>query len=607
MPLSTIFGQDIRSLALTRILISLFLIKDITEKMYFCEAFLSDTGTLSRELVYQRNPLIEILSPSLPHFWYGGANYQFYLSLVHLFFSICLLIGYHTRIMSCINYILFTSLLARNRLLFHRGDNVAQLILMFGTLGLQWGEQYSVDGSMNSTLMMVGKKKKQSNYIFFRCSAINYLYSIQFYIVWILLGVTKNGESWETGNAVYLTLSNRNFGTTGGAIMLHIIHLYPYLSVILSKFTIWIEGRLCICLCMPFKYSFFRTVTIFLYIFLLLGLQTGLMVGTFPYSVICAVVGFLPNELYVISDKEVAEEEEVEENDTKEGEVVMDSTCSRKCIAMYIDKCLSLLFLIHIIIVQGPMIRDSSSITWEPLNPIIKPISNYITIPKLIQTQIISIRDNLLYYGDYVDAFDEGTDYSEGLKFFSLSQYWSVFNSPGSCGREWLRFYPGKTENRKTHYNTNIDLFQDVFVGNKTVAPWPLDDFETVYGNSPLHNHHAAGEGERNDAVTYVRPGIIYPTFRWRRFWSDMIFKFEDDETIPPAWEMSIQYVCRKWVEKGNAMPDKIRVEYFHACLDDEIASAGSYDEMKRIKIYKKGRLEMKYHYRLGDFSCEKG
>ena len=53
MPLSTIFGQDIRSLALTRILISLFLIKDITEKMYFCEAFLSDTGTLSRELVYQ--------------------------------------------------------------------------------------------------------------------------------------------------------------------------------------------------------------------------------------------------------------------------------------------------------------------------------------------------------------------------------------------------------------------------------------------------------------------------------------------------------------------------------------------------------------------------
>ena len=75
------------------------------------------------------------------------------------------------------------------------------------------------------------------------------------------------------------------------------------------------------------------------------------------------------------------------------------------------------------------MIRDSSSITWEPLNPIIKPISNYITIPKLIQTQIISIRDNLLYYGDYVDAFDEGTDYSEGLKFFSLSQYWSVFNS----------------------------------------------------------------------------------------------------------------------------------------------------------------------------------
>ena len=132
--------------------------------------------------------------------------------------------------------------------------------------------------------------------------------------------------------------------------MLHIIHLYPYLSVILSKFTIWIEGRLCICLCMPFKYSFFRTVTIFLYIFLLLGLQTGLMVGTFPYSVICAVVGFLPNELYVISDKEVAEEEEVEENDTKEGEVVMDSTCSRKCIAMYIDKCLSLLFLIHIII-----------------------------------------------------------------------------------------------------------------------------------------------------------------------------------------------------------------------------------------------------------------
>ena len=134
MPLSTIFGQDIRSLALTRILISLFLIKDITEKMYFCEAFLSDTGTLSRELVYQRNPLIEILSPFLPHFWYGGANYQFYLSLVHLFFSICLLIGYHTRIMSCINYILFTSYFSLlSSSILHLHNNVSNSLHFFSS------------------------------------------------------------------------------------------------------------------------------------------------------------------------------------------------------------------------------------------------------------------------------------------------------------------------------------------------------------------------------------------------------------------------------------------------------------------------------------------
>ena len=55
-----VFGQDIRSLALMRCLVAIFLIEDIVDKLWFCEEFLSD-AMLSRKLVFQRNPLIDYI------------------------------------------------------------------------------------------------------------------------------------------------------------------------------------------------------------------------------------------------------------------------------------------------------------------------------------------------------------------------------------------------------------------------------------------------------------------------------------------------------------------------------------------------------------------
>eukprot|EP00943_MAST-04B_sp_MAST-4B-sp1_P001233 g1233.t1 len=233
------------------------------------------------------------------------------------------------------------------------------------------------------------------------------------------------------------------------------------------------------------------------------------------------------------------------------------------------------------------MIRDNVSYPFTTLNAMMSPISKQ--LPKEYIQRLNAVKNGLLYYGDYIDAFDEGDDWSEGAKFFTLSQYWSVFNNPGNCGREWLRFRPGYIgDSGEVKYDYQKDLFQDILVGNKT-APWPLKNEEIVYDDY----------GNK-----YKRPGIIYPTFRWRRFWSDMIFKIEDDETIPETWDNSIKYLCNVWTRKGFVKPDKILVVHHHACLRNNIVDAHSYEEVQKITKIENSKLYLRSTKEIAEFSC---
>lgn len=319
----------------------------------------------------------------------------------------------------------------------------------------------------------------------------------------------------------------------------------------------------------------------------MLGLQTGLMVGTFPYSVACAVVGLLPSAIYSQSLTVVR----AKPNESKKSRNNIGNCCFGNTYLKHIENALCWLLLAHIVVVQGPMIRDNFD--FRSMQEVIKPISR--EIPQSLMSQINFVKDNLLYYGDYVDAFDEGDDWSEGLKFFSLSQYWSVFNNPGACGREWLRFWPGYRDSLgRIEYDFHTDLFQSVFLTNRS-APWPLPKSEIVFD-------------ETDGYKSYERPGVIYPTFRWRRFWSDMIFKLDDDETIPETWSNSIKFVCKRYsemrIDSKKKRPDAILVMYYSSCLESNLANAKSFYEAVNVKKIQDESMILSDVKELGVFDC---
>src|SRR5689334_22008439 len=135
------FGQiNSRPLSIFRIAIALVLIKTAVLYLPIAESLYSDSGVVPRDIV-----------PSIAHH-VGGFSLMSYLPqawMVTLFFwlwiavGICLLIGFQTRFMSVLNFILILSVHARNPYLVDGADDMLRL-LSFWMMFVPLNHDYSV-------------------------------------------------------------------------------------------------------------------------------------------------------------------------------------------------------------------------------------------------------------------------------------------------------------------------------------------------------------------------------------------------------------------------------------------------------------------------------
>ena len=135
------FGIDPRGLAALRISIGLLILADLVIRATDLVAFYTDAGVLPRAVLVARFPTLGRLSI---HALSGAVWVQWLLFGIAAVFAIALIIGYRSRTVAVVSWILLVSLHLRNPVLLNAGDSLLRRLLFWG-LFLPLGATWSVD------------------------------------------------------------------------------------------------------------------------------------------------------------------------------------------------------------------------------------------------------------------------------------------------------------------------------------------------------------------------------------------------------------------------------------------------------------------------------
>jgi len=230
------FGQvDVRPLGVFRIFFALILLKDAIYHLFLGEIFYSDTGIAPRDLmtaVYRdfRWSLMD----------YFGADWQVALFFVlWIIVLICLLLGYQTKLMTILNWVIIVSIHERNILMLSGADSVMR-VMSFWILFLPLGRAYSLDRRFKPTLSKTA--------FAFPLRMVQ----LQFALIYLGTFMLKtHGIMWLDGSAVYHALQLRGFTHPIADWMLATA---PYwMFQIASWFTLLAEGAFFVFMFLPFE------------------------------------------------------------------------------------------------------------------------------------------------------------------------------------------------------------------------------------------------------------------------------------------------------------------------------------------------------------------
>jgi len=230
------FGQvDARPLGIFRILFALVLLKDAVYRLLIGNMFYADNGIAPRDLMASlyrewRWSLLDGL----------GADWQITLFfLLWIGVLVALLLGYRTRWMTILNWILILSIHERNIYMLN-GADTAMRVMSFWIMFLPLGRAYALDRLRKPDLSLTAFAFPLR------------IAQLQFAFIYLATFIMKaHGETWLDGSAVYLSLQLRGFTHP---IADWLLASAPYLFFqIATLFTIIAEGAFFPLMFLPFE------------------------------------------------------------------------------------------------------------------------------------------------------------------------------------------------------------------------------------------------------------------------------------------------------------------------------------------------------------------
>ena len=197
------FGQvDSRPLSAFRIAFALLVLKDALYHLPLAGLFYSDAGLVPRGVLLNElaRPERFSLMDALAHEWMAALFFFLWAGV-----ALGLLVGYHTRLMSILNFILVLSIHERNVYVL-TGADTSMRVLSFWGMFLPLGHYYSLDA--------LRYHQSARTAFAFPLRVIQ----LQIALVYLVTGLLKlSGETWQRGEALFYVLQLESIQWPPGA------------------------------------------------------------------------------------------------------------------------------------------------------------------------------------------------------------------------------------------------------------------------------------------------------------------------------------------------------------------------------------------------------
>src|ERR687889_811134 len=272
-----IFGADLRSLATFRIGLALLVLSDLANRATDLFAHYTDAGVMSRTVLMR-----QLLNPSAfsLNLLNGGYTFQALLFGVAALAALCTLVGYRTRLMTFVVWVILLSIQMRNPLVNGSESPFLRMLFFWGML-LPLGAYWSVDRARSALPRPSPRFLSLATFALF----------MQIAFVYWFTAALKSGPEWRTDyTALYYALSLDQIATPIGHQLLH----FPSLLQVLTFGTFVLEALGPLLLFCPFFTGPVRTGAVLAFMSLHFGIWLTMDIGIFPWISAFCMVCFFP-------------------------------------------------------------------------------------------------------------------------------------------------------------------------------------------------------------------------------------------------------------------------------------------------------------------------
>jgi len=290
--LKTVFSIDLRSMALMRIMMALLIIFDLILRIPTMSLFYTDAGVLPRARWLEVN---NVWYSSL-HAASGSLWWQILLFSLAAVFAIGLLIGYRTRLMNFLSWILLVSLCNRNELVLQGGD-ILLMVMCFWGMFLPLGAKWSVDAALQPEYLRNPNQRRfepEKAQLYFSMATVAVIFQVLF--LYVFTALLKTGDPWRFPfEAAQYTLEIQHFATPIGLWFKELTALLP----VSTFYVLFVEFVGPILVLLPFMWPIARTVGLLMLASLHLSFLLLMHIGLFPLIDFMSLSLLIPSVIWI--------------------------------------------------------------------------------------------------------------------------------------------------------------------------------------------------------------------------------------------------------------------------------------------------------------------
>ena len=290
------FQVDSRSLGIFRIFLGFLCLVDITRRWDFIDVFYTNNSIISAS---SSNSYYKMFT----HLTSFTKSWEVHLFLfIGVIATICLILGYRTKLAHLISAIVIISLHNRAIILENAADMFFNSILVW-TLFLPLGITYSIDALKKSlsefkddSIEHLNNRDLGLNKPSKICSLAYFAVLYQIAAIYFFTALNKSGYDWANGSAVYKMFQLDTFLTPIGFFMRD--YITPSVSKFLTYSTIYLEYSIAILLFIPFYSYIFRFIAVVTLTIFHASIRMSVKIGLFSQTMMITYILLIDSKIY---------------------------------------------------------------------------------------------------------------------------------------------------------------------------------------------------------------------------------------------------------------------------------------------------------------------